>query len=154
MAISAELSLNLQPFTGNGDVSKWVKILEWDEKLQTNKQSTNVTKWLNCYFYTVLLHFTKIKHCIQRRLLLKIKMTFSRKKSFASMQTMAQTVQTFNSICICHYNSILHRMQHNGAWTLAKTPALLLGPLKESVIEGYWRILWYLKHFWYNILYL
>ena len=28
----------LQPFTGNGDVSIWVKIFEWDDKPQTNKQ--------------------------------------------------------------------------------------------------------------------
>ena len=35
MAISAEN--NLQPFTGNGDSPNEWKILEWDEKLQTNK---------------------------------------------------------------------------------------------------------------------
>ena len=28
---------NLQPFTVNGDVSIWVKILSWDEKPQTDK---------------------------------------------------------------------------------------------------------------------
>ena len=36
MAISAEHRKKLQPFIGNGDVSIWVKILEWDNK--TNKK--------------------------------------------------------------------------------------------------------------------
>ena len=32
MTMSAEIDKNLQPFTGNGDVFIWVKILESDEK--------------------------------------------------------------------------------------------------------------------------
>ena len=33
----------LQPFTCNGDVSIWVKILEWDEKAQMNKQTKYIS---------------------------------------------------------------------------------------------------------------
>ena len=39
MAMSAldSIGQNLQSFTGNDDVSIWVKIFEWDDKPQTNK---------------------------------------------------------------------------------------------------------------------
>ena len=46
---------NLQPFTGNGDVSKWVKILQWDENLQTtNKQSIPYT--MELLYFDSLVH--------------------------------------------------------------------------------------------------
>ena len=35
-------SKNFQAFTGNGDVSKWMKILQWDVKLQANKRTVYV----------------------------------------------------------------------------------------------------------------
>ena len=39
MVIGANIGQNLQPFTGIGEVSIWLKILEWDGNLQTNKQT-------------------------------------------------------------------------------------------------------------------
>ena len=36
MAVGAERRSKLPYYTGNGDVSVWVKILEWDDKPKTN----------------------------------------------------------------------------------------------------------------------
>ena len=58
MAISAEHSLILQPFVGVDDVSKWVKIFEWDENLQTNQTKTRL--WLRI----VMLYHSDICRCI------------------------------------------------------------------------------------------
>ena len=40
---------NLQPFTGNCDVSIWGKILAWDDKPQTNKQKINQAYFHRCH---------------------------------------------------------------------------------------------------------
>ena len=51
MAISA--GQNLQPFTGNGDVSIRVKNFEWDDKLHTTNQPTDQSREEILHFYYI-----------------------------------------------------------------------------------------------------
>ena len=51
MAWVPSIGQNLQPFTSNGDVSiciEW-KILEWDVKTQTNKQTKQIKIYITPY---------------------------------------------------------------------------------------------------------
>ena len=70
MAIS-DIGQNLQPFNGSGDVSKspneW-NILEWNEKLQTNKPSLVFEDHISVhvsYTFTSFLSYEKITSIVR-----------------------------------------------------------------------------------------